>query len=453
MKSLLSLLFTITLVSASDVLYTDTLTLEDAIEIVQRQNLEIRAASLDEKSAHIFVDQASGNNWGTLDFEQNFARSNDAGNVFGFKLTSRDATFGDFGFSEFDATNPDILSVQPKDLNYPDDRNFVQSKLVYQLPLYTGGQISSYIDIASSMEKMKTLEKRQVISEKIYEIRKSFYDMALLENAVENLQTILKNISILEDTTHNMINEGYAKKSDLLEVEAKKSNVSRTIHQMQSNEQLLYHYLSFLLNLEVTAIDTPKSDVAMSSYSDEEILQYNIDLQRASTGLEIKKEMVDVSQANYFPMIGVKAEVQTASDSFSDYSFDKGSYTVGAQLTWNLFSGGIDANKIEKAQVEHLKTKTEVELARKGIKLKIDQIRTEIDTLDYEIKSLRKELELANEIYSNYEGRYKEQLGSMSDVIIKQSLQIEKILQLLQVKNKRNKRIFALEKLANGAKL
>jgi hypothetical protein len=38
----------------------------------------------------------------------------------------------------------------------------------------------------------------------------------------------------------------------------------------------------------------------------------------------------------------------------------------------------------------------------------------------------------------------------MSDVIIKQSQQIEKILQLQQVKNKRNERIFALEKLANG---
>ena len=38
----------------------------------------------------------------------------------------------------------------------------------------------------------------------------------------------------------------------------------------------------------------------------------------------------------------------------------------------------------------------------------------------------------------------------MSNVIIKQSEQIQKILQLQQARNKRNERIFALEKLANG---
>ncbi len=38
----------------------------------------------------------------------------------------------------------------------------------------------------------------------------------------------------------------------------------------------------------------------------------------------------------------------------------------------------------------------------------------------------------------------------MNDVIIKQSQQIEKVLQLLMVQNKRTEKIIALEKLANG---
>jgi hypothetical protein len=38
----------------------------------------------------------------------------------------------------------------------------------------------------------------------------------------------------------------------------------------------------------------------------------------------------------------------------------------------------------------------------------------------------------------------------MSDVIVKQSSVIQKILELQLAKNKRNERIFALEKLTNG---
>jgi hypothetical protein len=38
----------------------------------------------------------------------------------------------------------------------------------------------------------------------------------------------------------------------------------------------------------------------------------------------------------------------------------------------------------------------------------------------------------------------------MSDLLIKQSTQIEQIINLQAVKNQRNERIFALEKLHNG---
>ena len=452
MKKIVSMLLTALLLNASDIAYSKSLTLDEALEILKSENLEIKAASLDVDSAKAEETTASGNHWGKLNFIQDFANSDDAGNVFGFKLTSREATFGDFGFSEFDGTNPNILSVAPDDLNYPDARNFFQSKLKYEVPLFTGFQISSYSDIMSSMTKMKKLEKSQVINEKIYQIRKSFYDMALLDESVKNLNIILKNIETLEIMTQSMIDEGYAKKVDLLEVKAKKGNVSRLIAQMHSNEKLLYHYISFLLNQEVTSIAIPSNDVIPNMATNEEIASSNLDIQRAQTGLEIRKSMVDVSKSSYYPMVGAFAEVATADDTFLGEAGNHMAYTVGARLTWNIFNGGIDSANVEKSQIAELKTKTQIQLAEKGIALQTAKIRTEIETFDEEIVSLEKELALADEIYKNYEGRYKEKLSSMSDVIIKQSEQIQTVLQLQVAKNKRNERIFALEKLANGEK-
>ena len=129
---------------------------------------------------------------------------------------------------------------------------------------------------------------------------------------------------------------------------------------------------------------------------------------------------------------------------------DHKAYTVGARLTWNIFNGGIDSAKVEHSRLEYLKTQLQVQLAHKGIALQSAKILTEIQSADAEIKSLEAELILADVIYKNYEGRYKEKLSSMSDVIIKQSEQIQKILELQVAKNKRNQKVFALEKLANG---
>ena len=430
----------------------NNLTLDEAIEILKQDNLEIKAAQLEYQSTQAKTEQVSSMNWGSLDLILNAANSDDAGNAFGFKLTSRKATFGDLGLGDFNpALGTDALAVVPEDLNNPGSTNYFQTKLEYTLPIYVGGKINGYTDISRSMEKMQQLETDKTVNAKIYETRKAFYDMALLETAIKNLSTINDNIATLEETTQFMITEGYAKRIDLLEVQAKRSNVERNLNEMNANKTLLYNYLSFLLNRDITQIAVPDSEVKESTLSTEQILERNVDIKQAETGLQIRKRMVDVSQSGYLPMIGMKANVQSSAIDLDDYDMiDNGSYTAGVQLKWNLFSGGSDSNKVEEAKVNELKTKTQVELAKKGIALQVSKIRTEIASLDFEIESLSKELELTTEIYKNYEERYKEQLASMSDLVIKQSIQIEKVLALLEVQNKRNERVFALEKLANG---
>ncbi|RLA76228.1 MAG: TolC family protein [Epsilonproteobacteria bacterium] len=453
MKNKFKILSTILLLNISILNASNSISLDDAIQMLKEDNLEIKGATLHVNAAREEAKTVSGQHWGTLNFIQDFANSDDAGNVFGFKLTSREADFGDFGAEEFMgnfmAGDPDY-DTPPNKLNNPGSRDFFQSKLKYEIPIFTGFKISSYEDMMNAMTKMKSLEKEQIINEKIYQVRKTFYDMALLRSSEENLNIILTNIDTLQEMTSNMIEVGYAKRVDLLEVKAKRGNVRRLISQMESNQKLLYHYLTFLLNKPITDIQTPSANVAMPIYSDSEILESNLDIQRANNGLEIRKSMLDISQAAYYPMVGGFAETATADNTFLGDANDHSSYTVGARLTWNIFNGGIDGSSIEKSRLDFMKTQTQVQLAKSGIKLQIAKIRTEIETFENDIISLEEEFDLANEIYKNYEGRYREKLSSMSDVIIKQSVQIEKILQLQQARNKRNEKIFALEKLANG---
>jgi outer membrane protein TolC len=435
------------------------LTLERAIDIVKQQNLEVKSADYALKSAQEQTDIATSHHWGQLNFVQNIMRSNDAGNVFGFKLSSREASLGDFGFNDFFAWQgagmpggtAGALAIEPYDLNYPEDRNYFQSKLVYEVPLYAGGKIEGYSAISQAMERIQALDKSDVLNEKIYQTRKSYYDMALLEHSLENLNVILKNIETLETMIKTMMAEGYAKEVDLLEIKAKKANVVRLINQMKSNEELLYHFLSFLLNQPVNEIAIPAScDVMMPIINDDDLIMQNLDIQKASEALKIRQEMVTIANAGYLPQVGAFAELSTADDTFLGDASDHKSYTAGVQLKWNLFSGGADSGASEKARVEELKMRTQVELAKKGITLKLAQIRTEIKGYDEEIKSLESELELLEKIYESYETRYRENLASMSDVLIQQSARIEKILALQVVKNKRNERVFALEELANG---
>lgn len=444
-KSLLFLLLNLPLLAS-----VENLTLSTALSMLKENNLELKISRFNEQMKAYEAKAVEGQNYGKLDVSLTGMRSNDAGNVFGFKLQSREATFGDFGFAEFDtsgSTNP--LLVAPNALNYPEARNHYQSKISYILPLYTGGKLSEYGRITKAMQGMSRLDTQKLLNEKIFQTKKAFYDISLIENYIYNLSKIIKNIKQLKDIIGSMQNEGYAQEIDKLEVEARLFEAQSMYNQAKLNSDLAYHFLSFLLNTEVSSIKKVNEMPTMPVIHIEEIENTNIDIQKAKLGLKITQMAVGVEEANYLPTVGAFGEYGSADNSLWNEFTDKDAYTVGVQLKWNLFNGGIDDANLEKAKVNYLKVQDQVLLAKSGIKLKIKKLETEILSKNADVKSYIKQLQFAKKVYENYRSRYKEGIVSITDVLIKQSKELEILLKLLTVKNERNTKIFELDSLIN----
>jgi len=326
---------------------------------------------------------------------------------------------GDFGQFTNIMSNPamqnTLLSTAPNDLNYPGARNHFQEKIQYKVPLYVGGKLNKYGMIARKMADMSLLDKQRVINEKVYQTRKTFYDIALVNSYIKNLNKILKNVEELENTVSNMVKEGYALDIDLLQVKTKKADVLRM--------------------------------------DKEEMVNRNLDIQKAKIGLEVTKLAIGVERAAYYPQIGAFAEYGSADDSFMNDFTDKDAYTVGVQMKWNIFNGMIDKSKYEKARIQNLKARHQVELAKKGISLKIDKIISEIKSREYDIKSLKQKVKFMRRVYENYYNRYKEGLISINDVLIKNSEEIQAVLKLAKTRNARNDKVFELENIINKGML
>ncbi|TET89012.1 MAG: TolC family protein [Sulfurovum sp.] len=437
------------------------LSLDHAIEIVKKDNLELKIARFNEQMKHYEAKAAKGYHYGKLDATVMGMRSNDAGNVFGFKLQSREATFGDFGADEFmnnfgacqggdmQACN-DMYNKPPSSLNYPEARNHYQTKISYMLPLYTGGKLTEYGNITKSMHRMSQYDTQKLLNEKIFQTKKAFYDISLVENYISNLSKIIHNIRRLESIVRTMKKEGYAQNIDILEVQARKAEAQSMYNQAKLNKDLAYQFLSFLLNREVSSIKKVNDMAPMPRVSTSELEANNIDIQKAKLGLQITQMAVNVEKSNFLPTVGAFAEYGSADDELWNEFTNKDAYTVGVQVKWNLFSGGTDAANLEKAKVNHLKVQDQVALAKSGIALKVKKLQTEILSESADVKSYKKQLRFAKKVYENYRARYKEGIVSISDVLIKQSKELEMLLKLLTVKNKRNTKIFELNSILNA---
>jgi len=427
----------------------DNLDINQAISMLKNNNLELKISNFNEQMKAYEAVAAKGNHYGKAELSVSGMRSNDAGNVFGFKLQSREATFGDFGIAELTG-QPDDFYTAPIALNYPEARNHYQTKISYMLPLYTGGKLTEYGRITDALHRMSQWDRKKLINEKIFQTKKAFYDISLVDNYILNLSKIMKNISQLETIVKSMLEEGYVQNIDLLEVQARKAEAESMYNQAKLNKDLAYQFLSFLLNTEISSIKKVNDMPPIPKVNAAEVEHHNIDIQKALLGLQISEMAMRVEEANYLPTVGAFGEYGSADNGLWNEFRDKDAYTVGIQLKWNIFNGGIDTANLEKAKVNHLKVQNEVSLAKSGIALKVKKLETEILSKNADVKSHEKQLRFARQVYENYRSRYKEGIVSISDVLMKQSKELEVLLKLLTLKNERNTKIFELNSILNS---
>ncbi len=449
----------------------ERLKLEDAIELLKKNNHEIKIARFDEEIAKFKTKIAKSYNYGKLDYTFMALRSNDAGNVFGFKLQSREATFRDFGFSDFlggvgqalqlaggdfavftnlmsnPAMQNALLDTAPADLNYPEARNHFQSKLTYMVPLFTGFKLTQYEKISKAMERMSAIESKQIVNEKIFQTKKVFYDITLVENYIQNLNSIKSDIDKLENIIKAFMSEGYAKDTDLLEVQAKKAEIESYLNQAKLNRDLAYQFLEFLIGEDVSSIEHTQELASLPTLSVDEMVQKSFDMQKAKLGVKITEMNVKLQKSGYYPEIGAFGEYGSSDNvPFNDF-WDKDFYTIGAQLKWNIFNGGETSAQVQKAKIERFKMAEQYRMAKRGIALKIKQIITEVKSKDFDVTAKKRELDFAKRVYEHYQAKYREGLAKISDVLIKHSEELKALMELLKTKTERNEKVFMLESI------
>ncbi len=476
MKVILTLLILATIELSAGL---KNLTLHQALTLLDQNNIEIEIARYEAMMKKLDIAAVKAKNFGTLDISVTALRSNDAGNVFGFKVQSREASFADFGFADFMGAlgqgvqqsamvsggvpnfaafsqglaqnGAKILAIEPKALNYPKARTHYITKATFKIPLFTGGMLTNYKKITKKLYEMSKLDTAKVRSIKRFELKKTFYNIGLVNNYISNLSNIKRNIQKLKSVIKEMQKEGYAVETDYLEVDAKLAEVEAMLDQARLNKRLAYQFLSFLLNRDVDSVRAPKRPPHKPTVTKEVIEERSLDVAKAKLGLEITNDAIAVEKAKFLPKVGAFAEYGYADNKLLPKSIAKKDfYTVGVQATWNLFNGGADKASLEKAKLNRLKVAAQVQLAKKGMWLKAQKLQSEIKSLSSRVRSFAKQYKFAHKVFLTYREKYKEGIATITDLLIKQSKEIEMLLKLLKVKNERNEKILELQKLING---
>ncbi len=353
-----------------------TLDFAQAVALALHRNPDLLSVQAQIAQARAGVAQARGARLPRLTAGLGAVRTNDALNAFGLKLGQRGATFNDFGtgtfFSAMNAgqTPAQIGAIAPDALNHPAPVNDFGSRLEAQLPLYTGGKLAGYMRQANAMLRAAQAgdqaARQQIIDHVLQAYDGVHTARAYRKVAAQALQAAQSQLTMVD----NLYKQGVVLKSDLLAARVNLENVQVQQSQAADMEQQAMDGLHVVLGLPIDEpIELgPAVKVSMPQGTpaqwDDLALHDNPQLRALAEQVAAAGGQVEVARSDLYPQVGAMARFETHDPHLG---FGAHSYTIGAQLTWNVFDGGVTRQAIDQAAA-----------ARDALRLKLQSARSQL---------------------------------------------------------------------------
>lgn len=385
------------------------LTIQNSKDL-QNQKLNIDLSKLNTKT----VDSI---NYGKLSVVEELSRTNHSGYVFNSKLSSREATFNDFGAGEFQGANS--LDVKPQNLNYPDARNNYNTKLIYEVPLFTGFKLSNQEDILKLQEKANEIKYNLERKELNFEVLKAYNSAVVAKEYVSALQKAKEAIGKIASSADAFHKEGLVTKIDVNEAKVYQLNINSQFIEVSNNFQLALAYLRFLSSDE-TISDVENLQNINSEISNQELL-YNQALENRDEikmqdiNLNATKKNIDIANSAYYPTVYSHLEYGFNDDKMTlDDEKDYYMALVGINLT--LFDNTRDLEK-QKSKIEFAKASLNSEKLKDAIKLEVQKTILNLQTKEKVLEEKIQAKNLAFDVLEQSKLLYKNHLIPMTTLL------------------------------------
>jgi len=346
----------------------ETLDFGQAVQRALAQNPDIIVAGTQIGQAQAAVKQSTGARMPKVTASLNVTRTDDALNAFGLKLSQRNATFNDFGAAEF--TGPAALSIAPQNLNHPDAVNNFNARLEAQLPLYTGGMIEGYAEQAQAHLRAARQGDVMARQQVIYDVLRAYEGV----HTARAYRDVAKQGRLAAEdyvkTINSLVKGGVAVKSDLLSAQVHLEDVKVQQTQAENAVAQALDQLHLLLGMTLAEPLDVAGSVEVRPLEGN-LAEYQVEALKSNPGLAALRNQMDAAQAavkvaraGKHPQAGLMARFDTNDDTLG---FDAHSYTVGGQLSWQLFDGGATDGAIQRAQASRDELAAKLNKAENGI--------------------------------------------------------------------------------------
>ena len=395
--------------------YAQSVSFDKILETTIKNSKDLQKQKLNIESSKLDIENIDAVSYGKFSLSEEISRTNHAGYVFNYKLSSREASFKDFGFSQ----QSEGLNVQPKDLNYPEARNNFNTKLTYDIPLFTGFKLSNQKDILKLQKQANTIKYNLDVKELEFEVLKAYNSAVIAKDFIKALEKAKEAITFMRNGAIAFHKEGLVTKIDVNEAKVYESNINSQLLESKNNFQLALAYLSFLSSDESISDVEDLKNLYFKFPNEKELysqaLENRDEVKMQNIQVNASKKNIDIAKAAYYPSVFSRLEYGYNDDTLT-LSEDKDYYMAMVGITITLFDNTRSIEK-QKSQIEYQKANLNEEKLKDAIKLELKKAMLNLETKEKILEEKIEAKNLASDILEQAKLQYKNQLISMTTLL------------------------------------
>jgi outer membrane protein len=332
------------------------LSLPEAIQIALTHNPLINEVQAQVDISNERIVQARSGFLPRIDASGAYHRTTNPAQTFATKLNQGMITQDDF--------NADRL-------NNPDPIDNYAGSLTAVWPLYDSGQTWYGVRQAEWRKKETGMEMTRMRQQVIAQTVITYVGLLMARENLIIFQQSLKTARAHQEMVKSRYESGFVVKSDLLRAQVHIANLEQQRLQAESQVEIARAELNAAMGVEIDSkfdltdqLDAQQGIPAPMERWIEIALDQRADLKQIDLQLSAAEEEIKKTRAAYLPSLNLAGNYEVNTESF-DESADN--YTVGAVMTFNIFSGNLTSAKVRQAKA----TQTQIQATRRNLKQRI----------------------------------------------------------------------------------
>lgn len=292
---------------------------------------------------------------------------------------------------------PKDYALLPKDAMTVDDRNTAVLQVGLTQPVYMGGKIRAYNQLAELSEQLAQSGREQELQNIILQTDEAYWQIVSLVNRQKLAVKYVETLKKFEHDIEVLYQTGVSTKADMLSVKVKLNQAEMTLLRVDDGLALSRMVLNQICGLPVDTVFTLREELLeelpvaeSSSLQLDQVYHNRPEVKSLVLATDIYRKKEKIARAEYLPSIALMANYFAMTPSFFDGISTKldGMWSIGIGIKAPVFHWGASRKSVRSARAETSMMSYKLEEVKEKIELQVNQAQ-------FKVKEAQRKMELA----------------------------------------------------------